>query len=396
MVHLALARGFSAALAVVVLLLTACTAAPAEPVYTAAPRPEPPVVDPVQQYADDRLSVMTLDQKIASLLMVHVPGLDAAQIGDFATAYGLGGLILMGDNIPDPPDALPGMTALMTGQPGLPVLIATDQEGGVVRRIYTDEAASAEQLRYAPPDAARAAFAQRGALLHSAGITVNFGIVADVSADPASFIFERSMGSTASDAAARVSEAVEGERGEVLSTLKHFPGHGVSGQDSHSGIPATGMSIDEWRAGHAPPFESGIAAGAELVMFGHLQFDAVEPVPASLSSVWHAVLRDDLHFDGITITDDMNMLERSGDAQYANQTQNAVRAVLAGNTMLLYVGAVDVPALVTAVREAVLAGTIPVGLVDDAARKLLVLRRTLSGQTGPFVHCFDECQAIIE
>ncbi|MCU1440686.1 MAG: glycoside hydrolase family 3 protein [Rhodoglobus sp.] len=396
MVHPALPRRFLGAAAAAVLLLGGCTAAAPEPAPTAAQRPEPPVVDPVQQYADDRVSVMTLDQKIASMLMVHVPGLDAAQLGGFAAAYGLGGLILMGDNIPDPPGALAGMTPMMSAQAGLPVLIATDQEGGVVRRIYTDDAASAEQLRYAAPDAARAAFAERGALLESVGITVNFGVVADVSADPASFIFERSMGSTAADAAARVSEAVAGESGEVLSTLKHFPGHGVSGEDSHTGIPSTGMGLDEWRAGHAPPFEAGIDAGAELVMFGHLQFDAVDPVPATLSSLWHEVLRDDLGFDGITITDDMNMLERSGRPEYASQAQNAVLAVLAGNTMLLYVGAVDVPAVVTAVREAVLAGTIPVALVDDAARKLLVLRRTLSGETGRFVHCFEECQQIIE
>jgi beta-N-acetylhexosaminidase len=396
MVHPALPRRFAAAMAAVALLLTACTAAPAEPVYTAAPRPDPPIVDPVQQYADDRLSVMTLDEKIASMLMVHVPGLDAAQIGDFATAHGLGGLILMGDNIPHPPDALAAMTATMRGEPGLPVLIATDQEGGIVRRIYTDEAASAEQLRFAAPDAARAAFAERGALLESVGITVNFGIVADVSADPGSFIYERSLGSTASDAAARVSEAVAGESGEVLSTLKHFPGHGVSGEDSHTGIPSTGMSLDEWRAGHAPPFEAGIDAGAELVMFGHLQFDAIDPEPASLSSTWHAVLRDDLGFDGITITDDMNMLERSGRPEYASQAQNAVLAVLAGNTMLLYVGTADIAAVVMAVREAVLAGTIPVALVDGAVRQLLVLRRTLSGETGRFVHCFEECQNIIE
>jgi beta-N-acetylhexosaminidase len=396
MVHPALPRRFLGALAAVALLLSGCTAAPPEPVHTAAQRPEPPVVDPVQRYADDRLSVMTLDQKIASMLMVHVPGLDAAQLGGFAAAYGLGGLILMGDNIPDPPEALAGMTPIMSAQAALPVLIATDQEGGTVRRIYTDDAASAEQLRYAAPDAARAAFAARGALLESLGITVNFGVVADVSADPASFIFERSLGSTATDAAARVSEAVAGESGEVLSTLKHFPGHGVSGEDSHTGIPSTDISLDEWRAGHAPPFEAGIDAGAELVMFGHLQFDAVDPVPASLSPVWHEVLRDDLGFDGITITDDMNMLERSGRPEYASQPQNAVLAVLAGNTMLLYVGAVDVPTVVTAVREAVLAGTIPLAVVDEAARKLLVLRRALSGETGRFVHCFEECQEIIE
>jgi beta-N-acetylhexosaminidase len=131
-------------------------------------------------------------------------------------------------------------------------------------------------------------------------------------------------------------------------------------------------------------------------MFGHLQFDAVDPLPATLSRTWHELLREELGFDGIVITDDMNMLESSGRPEYSNQAQNAVSAVLAGNTMLLYVRAVDIAAVVTAVRESVLAGVVPVELVDDAARRLLVLRRTLSGERGNFVHCFEQCQQIIE
>lgn len=390
------AARFAALVVAAAVMLGGCTGAPPEPVRTADPRPEPPPIDPVQQYADDRLSVMTLDQKIQSMLMIHVPGLDAAGLGALAAANQVGGLILMGDNIPNPPDALGAMTPLMSAEAGLPVLVATDQEGGIVARIWTDTAPAAEQLRSLPPDAARTAFASRGALLESVGVSVNFGIVADVTGDPASFIYDRSMGGTAADAAARVAEAVAGESGEVLSTLKHFPGHGVSPGDSHSSIPSTAMSLADWRTGHAPPFEAGIEAGAELVMFGHLQFDAIDPQPATLSPLWHEILRDELGFDGIIITDDMNMLERAGRPDLANQAQNAVRAVAAGNTMLLYVGAVDIPAVVAAVRDAVLTDQIPESVIDDAARRLLVLRRTLSGETGRFTHCLDECQGMIE
>jgi len=379
------------------IVLTGCTAAPQpEPVATFPPIPVREPIDPVQQYADDRLSVMTLDEKIESMLMVHVPGLDPAAIGGYASAYGLGGVILMGDNIPDPADALAGWAPVIEGERGLPTLIATDQEGGVVRRIYPDDGPSAAELRYADPSAARAAFAARGVLLAADGISVNFGIVADVTGDPDSFIFDRSMGATPGDAAARVSEAVAGELGEVYSTLKHFPGHGVAPGDSHSSIPSTGMSLDDWRAGHEEPFAAGIDAGAEFVMFGHLQFDAVDPVPATLSPMWHELLRDELGFDGVAITDDMNMLEHTGRPEYLDPVQNAVLAVAAGNTMLLYVQGVDVSSVVAGIHTAVDAGTITPATIDDAARRLLVLRRTLSGETGRFVHCFDDCQAIIE
>lgn len=372
-----------------------CTA-PEEPRPTPTSKPAPPPVDPVQKYADDRLSVMTLDQKIQSMLMLHVAGLDAGQLRAFAAGNNIGGLILMGDNIPQPPELLMGMTPSMSAEPGLPLLLGIDQEGGIVRRIDTDYAASAEQLRTLAPEAAREAFASRSALLASMGISINFGIVADVTGDPTSFIFDRSMGSTPADAAARVAEAVAGERGTVLSTLKHFPGHGVSPGNSHTSIPTSAISLDDWRLNHALPFEAGIDAGAAAVMFGHLQFDAIDPQPATLSPMWHEVLRAQLGFDGVIITDDMTMLQNSGRPDLADPYQNAIRAVAAGNTILLYVGAVDVSGVVIAVREAVLAGAIEEEMIDDAAHRILVLRRTLSGQTGNFVHCFEQCQNMIE
>lgn len=131
-------------------------------------------------------------------------------------------------------------------------------------------------------------------------------------------------------------------------------------------------------------------------MFGHLQFDAVDPVPATLSARWHSILRDELDFEGIIITDDMNMLEDSGRAEYADPVRNAVQAIVAGNTMLLSAQQVDIPALIGSVHAAVDDGTIPMATIDDAARKVLVLRRTVSGDTGRFVHCFEECLAVID
>lgn len=384
----------AAAALLAVTVLAGCEAAPTPrptPTATHTPRPLPPPPDPVEQYAADRLSVMTLEQKIRSMLMVHRPGLDAAAIGAYIADEGLGGTILMGGNVPDPPEWLADMTPLLRPEAGLPALVAIDQEGGVVRRVWTDDAAAAWQLRDLPPEATRDAFAARSALLHALGVSVNFGIVADVSADPGSFIYDRSYGRTGADAAVRVAAAVAGEHGTVLSTLKHFPGHGAAPGDSHAGIPSTGMSLDEWRAEHEPPFAAGIDAGAELVMMGHLRFDAIDPQPASLSATWVGLLRDELGFDGIIVTDDMTMLQNSGEPDLADQAANAVRAVAAGNTMLLYVGPVDVAGVVAAIAAAVHAGTIDASLVDDAALRLLELRRELSGETGRFSHCFEEC-----
>ena len=391
-------RGGVAVLALALLLAGCTPAVVSQPTATPSPAPleTAPTPDPASEYADARLSVMSLDEKIRSLFMVHFDGVDPSAQAAAADAAGVGGIILMGDNVPPDSGQLVAITPVLAGDAALPRLIAIDQEGGIVRRIPGDSAASAEQLRALPPAAARDAFEYRGELLESLGVSVNFGIVADVTGDPASFIYERSMGGTADAAAARVGEAVVGESGHVLSTLKHFPGHGVSPGDSHSSIPETGISVADWRTGHAPPFAAGIDAGAEFVMFGHLQFDRVDAEPATLSRFWHQELRGELGFDGIIITDDMLMLQNSGRADLADPASNAIRAIAAGNTMLLYVGPVDLDGVVAAVRAAVVDGTIPLSTLNDAARRLLVERRALSGETGAYVHCFDDCQAIIE
>jgi beta-N-acetylhexosaminidase len=130
-------------------------------------------------------------------------------------------------------------------------------------------------------------------------------------------------------------------------------------------------------------------------MFGHLAFTAVDQEPATFSTEWHDILRNNLGFDGVVITDDMGMLERSGVPEYSNQVTNAVRAIEAGNTMLLYVGAVDTAAIVAAVTQAIDNGELDESTIDEAALKLLQVRRALSEETGRFVRCLDDCTAIV-
>jgi beta-N-acetylhexosaminidase len=376
-------------------LLGGCVAA-------APPRPAPwearlavAQADPVKAYAAARLAGMTLPEKVAALLMIHVPGTDPGTIRAVVDSSGVSGIIDMGDNVPGSAAALAAVNAQLSADPGLPLLIGIDQEGATVRRLPGDGFPAAPQLRGAGPEVAQSAFAARAALVASAGVSINFGIVADVTANRRSFIFSRVLGTDAASAAPRVAAAVAGERGIVLSTLKHFPGHGSVGGDSHTSLPATAMSLDEWRATQAPPFQAGIDAGAELVMFGHLRYTAVDDAPASLSATWHALLRDELGFDGIIVTDDLSMLEHSGDPAFADQAANAVAAVAAGNTLLLYVGPVNVAAVRDAIVAAVVDGRIDEATIDDAVLRLLLARRTLSGQTGPYISCTATCQTLV-
>ena len=346
--------------------------------------PTPTPADSVATWVDERLSQLTVEQKAAALLMLHAPGTDPAPLRAYVDA-GVSGLILMGDNVPGSPPELAALTAALHADPEAPVLIGIDEEGGEVQRLPWDGAASAEGLRAAPAIAARDAFAVRAATLADVGVSVNFGIVADVTPDPDSFISGRVLGTDPMGAAERVAAAVSGEQGVVFSTLKHFPGHGEAPGDSHSSVPSAPLTIDEWRAGPAIPFGAGIDAGAEFVMTGHLTYPAVDPAPASLSPEWHRILRAELGFDGVVVTDDMLMLQHNGMAEYADPGENAVRAVAAGSDLLLYVLPADpsefgisVDGLVASIVTAVQSGRVSQARLDDAVERVLALRRSLA------------------
>jgi beta-N-acetylhexosaminidase len=353
---------------------------------TASPR-HSAAAEPVAGWVDQRMSQLSIEQKAASLLMLHAPGTDPAPLRALVDA-GVSGLILMGDNMPATPPELAALAEAVQVDAEAPVLLGIDEEGGEVQRLPWDGAAGAEQLRTAPPQAARDAFGARGVALSEVGVDVNFGIVADVTADPASFIAGRVLGGDPQSAADRVAAAVAGERGAVLSTLKHFPGHGAAPGDSHASVPSAPLTIDEWRAGPAIPFEAGIDAGAELVMTGHLAYPAVDVAPASLSPEWHRILREELGFDGVVVTDDMLMLQHNGMPEYADPGENAVRAVEAGSDLLLYVLPADpsavgvsVDGLVASLAAAVESGRVTEQRLDEAVERVLTLRRGLVAES---------------
>lgn len=358
----------------------------------------PAALDVREVYLEQRISAMSIEQKVAALVMIHVPGTDPAPIRAVIDTHGFAGVILMGDNVGGPAATVAGLTDALHSDPGLPVLTAIDQEGGVVRRLLDDDAASARTLRGAPPEAAEAAFHQRSALVAQAGVLINFGIVADVTPDRSSFIRSRTLGETPAEAAERVAAAVRGEMGNALSTLKHFPGHGASPDDSHVSIPTSSIDITEWRATHALPFQAGIDSGAPLVMMGHLEFTQISAGPASLSSTWIEVLRTELGFEGVIVTDDLLMLQRSGVAEYSDPVENSIRALAAGNDLLLFVlpenpqtVGIDLTILVAELAAAVRDSRLDEAAIDSSLYRILGMRRDASDETGPFVDCGLKC-----
>lgn len=326
---------------------------------------------------------MSPREQAASVLMLNYPGTDAASMAAFVQDIQPAGLIFMGDSIPDDESSLPGMIEQIQSESPIPLLIAVDQEGGLVRRVTTDPAPGAEELRDQDAEATKEAFATRGARLKELGFNTNFGIVADVTDDPGSFIYARVLGLDPDSASDRVAAAVSGEQPYVLSTLKHFPGHGSVAADSHTSVPTTDMTYEHWQTSEAPPFIAGIDAGAEMVMLGHLAYTDIDAAPASLSPAWAAILRDDLGFEGVLVTDDMKMLRDNGIAEYQDAGRNAVAALNAGVDLVLDIGEGGVApqdfanGLIDTILEAVDSGELPEETLKSAGVRVLKLRLAL-------------------
>lgn len=395
-------RRTAAALALV--LVSAACAMPAAALSASTPSPSPSpsstissaeaaatAPNDLEATAASLVADMTVAEQASSVVMGHIGGTDPAAVQAYMQA-GFGGFILMGTNIPATEPELQALTAAMTVDPALPPLVAVDQEGGLVSRLHGDDFPASTTLKERPVEDTAAAFTARGALVARAGITVDFGTVADVTADRDSFIYGRALGADPASAAERTAAATIAQEQFLASTLKHFPGHGAAPGDSHRGIPSAALSLDEWRAGDAVPFAAGIEAGASLLMFGHLAYTAVDPLPASLSPTWHAIARDELGFDGVAVTDDLGMLLSSGDPAFADPVANAVAALAAGSDLLLMVAGSDAQtagAMAAGIAAAVESGTVPAARLQEAATRVLALRLELAASTARWSVCGD-------
>lgn len=345
--------------------------------------------------AAEMVAQMSASEQAASVVMGHIPVTDAAAVNAYMQ-QGWGGFILMGSNIPATETDLQALTAALAVDPDLPPLIAVDQEGGLVSRLHDDGFASSTTLKSTPVDETSAAFAARASLAARAGITVNFGTVADVTADASSFIYGRALGIDPQEAAERVAAATAAQEPFLASTLKHFPGHGAAAGDSHHAIPSTPMSLEQWRTADAVPFVAGIDAGASLLMFGHLAYPSVDSAPASMSTVWHEIARDDLGFDGVMVTDDLGMLLSSGDPAFADPVANGVAALAAGNDLVLMIAgstADTAGQMAAGIVSAVDSGALPADRLEDAATRVMTLRLRLAASTAQWSACAD-CEPV--
>ena len=207
---------------------------------------------------------------------------------------------------------------------------------------------------------------QKSMTLLDLGVNVNFAPVADVSTDPADFIYARSFGQDAQATAGYVAQVVGVmEEEHIGSVLKHFPGYG-NNVDTHTGIALDQRPYETFQTADFLPFQAGIQAGADAVLVSHnIAASMDESLPASLSPTVHQILREALGFDGVVLTDDLAM---DAVMEYAQNGSAAVLAIQAGNDMVV---TTDFQTQIPQVIHAVQSGVIAESQIDQAVTRVL-------------------------
>lgn len=331
-----------------------------------------------QGSVDDVLAGMTLRQRIARMFIFPLSG-PALTVEEHAwlTALHPGGVILVERNFGSPDDIHALTAAIHATAPVLPPLVSLDQEGGLVSRLWDDPAPDAPTLGTLPLDEISDFARQRAELLASYGFDLNFAPVADVAFAPDSFMAGRTFGSDPDWVAACVIAYLDGVKGTpVLHCVKHFPGHGRVSVDSHQALPVLDVDPATWANAEALPFAAAIADGVPMVMLGHLAVPMWDGLPASLSPMAVAELRENLGFAGVVVTDDLFM-GALGDWQ---PLEIIDMAVAAGVDQLLYVDLPDTPdALVDHVVSRVAQGEISEARILESARRIVAMHLAASG-----------------
>jgi len=340
---------------------------------------------------------MSTEEKVGQLFFQNVYGADAttpdarniplygvASPAEVVQKYHLGGVIYFAwtDSVKNPAQIVGLSNGLQKAAIGsgahVPLFIATDQEQGVVTRVGPPATQFPGSMALGAGRStadARTAAAITGQELKAIGINTNFAPDADVNVNALNpVIGTRSFSSDPTLVSSMVAAQVNGYQkdGKIIATPKHFPGHGDTATDSHTGIPVITHTKAQWQQIDAPPFKAAIKAGTDMIMSGHLVVPALDPSgdPATLSKpILTDILRGELGYKGVIITDSLGMQgvrDKYGDAEVA------VRAVLAGVDSLLMTPAMD--ASYNAVLAAVDNGRISQQRLDQSVARILLLK----------------------
>lgn len=324
-----------------------------------------------------RIHKMSLLDKVRQLVVPSFSGTHAP-VSLIQTMHP-GGLIYFSENLTSQAQTRTLSNAIQQAAVGhgLPLLVMTDQEGGIVTRIPGTEGTPGGTDFHGNAGWAHNTAVRTGRLMSDLGVNTNLAPVADVNtAGSGGVIGSRAFGSTPDVVSSLTDAQVCGyHTGGVATTVKHFPGHGSTDTDSHLHTAVIHESVATWTATDLPPFRSAVAHGVDMILVGHLAFPAMDPSgrPATISRALNfGLLRNRLHFQGVVVTDALNM---GGITSWGTPGEIAVDTIKAGTDMLLMPPqpVVAVQAIMSAVRQ----GVIVPGRLDMSVYRILKLKQTL-------------------
>lgn len=291
----------------------------------------------VKEKVDQTIEKMTVEEKVGQLFMARVP--EQNQIADIQNFH-LGGYLLFDRDMEGKGQAeVKQVIADYQANSKTPMFIGSDEEGGTVSRLSRNQIVSpafeSPQALYKKNgwDGITQEIDRKARVFGELGIQLGMFPDADVSTDPESFIYDRTIGMDAAGTSHYVKLSVEEMKKQKLgSTIKHFPGYG-NNRDSHVEIVTDDRPLDELRKNDFLPFKAGIKAGVDSIMVSHNIVKAIDANrPASISKPVHELIRNELGFTGVIMTDDMDM---AGLANFISQEEAGLQALQAGNDMIL-------------------------------------------------------------
>ncbi|MCI9063120.1 MAG: hypothetical protein HFJ17_00705 [Clostridia bacterium] len=318
--------------------------------------------------ANKKLKTMTLDEKISQMFLVRFPDKDETKI---LKQYKFGGYIFFAKDFKEKTEKqVKDKIQELQKISKIPILTAVDEEGGTVVRVSSNKNLAKEKFK-SPMDLYKLGgfdkikqdTIEKSKVLNNLGLNLNLAPVVDVSTNPKDYMYKRTLGKGTKLTATYAKTAINASKGTNVSyALKHFPGYG-NNVDTHTGKSIDKRSYSSIVKNDLPPFTEGIRAGAEAVLVSHNIVTSIDKKnPASLSLEVHKLLRNELNFTGVIITDDLDM------GAVSNDTDAAVKAIQAGNDLII---TTDYKKSISSVKKAVKNKKISEKTINDSVVRIL-------------------------
>lgn len=363
------------------IFIVGCSKNQTPPIITEPPTIDEPdiiEIDPVEELIDQ----MTLEEKIGQLLIV---GLESTEISDYDRLQiidnKVGGFIFFSRNIDDKAQVLTLLNSLKDSNKNnkIPLFLSIDEEGGMVSRLSTIfyNLVDVAQLGKKNNDIFSFDYGEiQGLKLSNLGFNVNFAPVLDVNSNPNNpVIGRRAIDSSPSIVAQQGVALINGlQSSNIITTAKHFPGHGDTDVDSHLELPLVDKTYEELEELELIPFKTAIDNGVDMVMVAHILYPQIEETyPSTMSkSIINDILREKLKYGGIVISDDMTM---GAIVDNYSIEEASLKFLQSGGDILLVCHGPENPSLViNRIKQAVVNDEISIEEIDEKLYRVLEVK----------------------